>query len=195
VNSSRSRRRVRFDHTGKGWHQAASCQAALLEVDRALRTHGGVRVVRHHDDGLAMLAIERLEKIEDLVPRLAVEIAGGLIAQQQRRIRDNGASDADALLLSTRQLAWPMPGAVVQRDQRERRGDALATLGTIEFREQQRQLDIALRSKRRQQVVHLEDEADVIRAPASGRPSGSESIRRPATSIVPSVGRSSPPMR
>ena len=45
------------------------------------------------------------QQLEDLVARLAIEIAGRLVAQQQRRVGDDGAGDADALFLAARQLA------------------------------------------------------------------------------------------
>ena len=51
-----------------------------------------------------MLAVQRLQQVEDLVAGLAVEIAGRLVAQQQRRVGDDGARDADALLLAAREL-------------------------------------------------------------------------------------------
>src|SRR3712207_8021525 len=47
------------------------------------------RSVGDHDDGLAVLAVERLEEVQDLVPRLPVEIARGLVAEQQGRIGDD----------------------------------------------------------------------------------------------------------
>ena len=40
----------------------------------------GVRVVRDHDDRLTVLAVERLEQVEDFIARLAIEIAGVNIA-------------------------------------------------------------------------------------------------------------------
>ena len=46
-----------------------------------------VRIVRDHDDGLAVLLVERLQQVEHFVARLAVEVARGLVAQQQRRDR------------------------------------------------------------------------------------------------------------
>jgi hypothetical protein len=41
-----------------------------------------VDVVRHHDDGFTLLAVERLQQIQDLVARLAIEVTGGFITQQ-----------------------------------------------------------------------------------------------------------------
>jgi hypothetical protein len=40
-------------------------------MQRARGARRGVRVVGHHDDGLAMVAVERLQEVEDLVAGLA----------------------------------------------------------------------------------------------------------------------------
>ena len=81
---------------------------------------GGVRVVRDHHDRLAVLAVERLQQVEDFVARLAIEIARRLVAEQQRRVGDDGARDADALLLAARELAR----IVLARGRRGRRPSA-----------------------------------------------------------------------
>ena len=93
---------------------------ALLEVQRPLRARRGVRVVRHHHDRLAVLAVERLQQIEDLVAGLAIEVAGRLVAEQQRRVGDDGAGDADALLLAARELARIVVHALGEADDRQR---------------------------------------------------------------------------
>ena len=54
---------------------------ALFEVEGPLGARRGMRVMRDHDDRLAVLAVERLEQIEDLVARLAIEVAGRLVAE------------------------------------------------------------------------------------------------------------------
>ena len=64
------------------------------------RPLGSVRVVRHHDNRLAVVAVQRLQQIENFVARLAIEIARGLVAQEQRGIGDDRPGDADALLLT-----------------------------------------------------------------------------------------------
>ena len=71
-------------------------------MQRPSRALGSPRIVCHHHDGLAVLAVERLQQVEDLVTRFPIEVAGGFVAEQQRRIRDDGAGDADALLLPAR---------------------------------------------------------------------------------------------
>ncbi len=127
---------------------------------------GGAGVVGDHHDGLAVLLVERRQQVEDLVAGLAVEVAGGLVGQQQRRVGDDGAGDADALLLAARELARIVFGAVGQAHDVEGDGHPLLALGLRQVGEQQRQLDVALGGQHRQQVVELEDEADVVRAPA-----------------------------
>ena len=86
------------------------------------------RIVSDHDDGLAVIAIERLQEIENLIAGLAIEIAGGLVAQEQCRIGDDCARNADALLLPARQLPRIMLRALGQPDDVERDADAFATL-------------------------------------------------------------------
>src|SRR5689334_10999391 len=52
------------------------------QVQRMRRARRGVRIVRDHDDGLAVPLVERLQKIQNLVAGLAVEVARGLVAEQ-----------------------------------------------------------------------------------------------------------------
>ena len=92
-------------------------ELALLEMQHVLRARRGVRIVRHHDDRLALLLVQRLQQVEDLIARLAVEIAGRLVAQQERGIGDDRARDADALLLTARQLARLVLRAITQADE------------------------------------------------------------------------------
>ncbi len=64
--------------------------------------------VGHDDNGDAALAIERLQRLHDLVRVPGIEIAGRLVRKQQDRIVDQGARDGDPLLLAAGQL----PGRV-----------------------------------------------------------------------------------
>ena len=81
-----------------------------------------------------MLAVERLEQVEDLVARLAVEVARGFVAEQQRGIGDDGARDADALLLAAGELPRVVPRAVGEADHAERGRDVLLALRRREMR-------------------------------------------------------------
>ena len=111
-------------------------------MHRASRARGGVRIVRDHDDRFPVLAIERLEQAKNLVAGFAVEIAGRLIAQQERSIGDDRAGDTDSLLFTAGKLARKVGGAVGEADDIKRRGDVLLPIIWREG-EQQWELDIA----------------------------------------------------
>src|SRR4029079_11344883 len=107
VSTRRNLRRPMFAQT-RGIQRNMSrlpFEAALLEMQRAIGALRGARIVRHHDDGLAVLLVQRLEQVEDFIARLAIEIARGLVAEEQRRIGDDGARDAHALFLAAREFA------------------------------------------------------------------------------------------
>src|SRR5207237_1134303 len=83
---------------------------------RALR---GERVVGHHQRGLSVISHEAVQEIQDLVRALAVEVAGGLVAEQKRRIGHDRARDADALLLSAGVLSRIVLHPVAQPHERD----------------------------------------------------------------------------
>jgi hypothetical protein len=87
---------------------AVAWRAGLVEMDRVRGPRGGVRVVRDHDDRLAVLAVERLEQAENFVAGFAVEIARRLVAKEQRGIADDRPRDADALLFAAGKRARVM---------------------------------------------------------------------------------------
>src|SRR2546428_677565 len=49
-------------------------------MEDLLRPLGRPRVVRHHQHGLAVVAHEQVDEVQDLVRALAVQVAGGLVA-------------------------------------------------------------------------------------------------------------------
>jgi hypothetical protein len=61
-------------------------------------------VVRDHDDGHPVLAVDAAEQIHDLPGRGRVQVAGRLVGQQQLGAADQGAGDGHALLLPAREL-------------------------------------------------------------------------------------------
>ena len=76
-----------------------------------------------------MLAVERLQQIQDPVARLAVEVARRFVAQQQRRVRDNSAGNTDPLLLAAGELPWKMFRALQKSDHGQRRLHMVPSLG------------------------------------------------------------------
>src|ERR1039458_5871515 len=75
-------------------------ELTLVQIHRPRRARRGVRIVRDHDDGLAVLPVQRLEQIQDFIAGLAVKVAGRLIAQQQRRVGDNSGGGARRALVA-----------------------------------------------------------------------------------------------
>ena len=76
---------------------------------------GQLGVVGHHHDGRPA-GVEPLEQGEDLVAGGRVEVAGGLVRQDDRRLAHQGPGDGDALALAARELARPVAAAVPQPD-------------------------------------------------------------------------------
>src|SRR5262252_10088767 len=61
-------------------------ESALVKMQRAAGIPGGRRIMRDHDDGLAEVTIENLQRGQNLVRRRAVEVAGRLVAEQELRV-------------------------------------------------------------------------------------------------------------
>ena len=85
--------------------RSAPFKHAFIQVQSSLGAFRGMRVVRHHHDGFAVVTVESLQQIENLFAGFAVEVSRGFVAEQQRRIRHDRAGDANALFLASGQLA------------------------------------------------------------------------------------------
>src|SRR5262249_53586502 len=104
-------------------------ERAFVEMQRVPRVLGGLRIVSYHDHPLAVGTVELLPQGQDFLRRLAVEITGRLVADQERGIRNDGACDRHALLLSAGELRRTMLRAILQTDQFERNPGMLLALG------------------------------------------------------------------
>ena len=74
-----------------------------------------VGVVRDHEDRVAR-AVQLAEKFHDDGFVGFVEIAGGLVGEDQLGLIDQGAGDRDALLLAAGELRGEMREAVAEAD-------------------------------------------------------------------------------
>ncbi len=83
---------------------------AIAHVEDAVGYLGGFGVVGDHQDGLVELAAGGAEHVEDGVGVLGVEVAGGLVGEDDGGAGDEGAGDGDALLLAAGELV----GAVIE---------------------------------------------------------------------------------
>ena len=116
-------------------------------------------------DRLPVLGVEGSQQVEDLVARLAVEISGRLVTEQQRRVGDDGPGDADSLLLAAGELSRVVLRAVGEAHDGQRRRHVLPAFGSLQVGQQQGNLDVALRGEHGEEVVELEHEAHVPGTP------------------------------
>ena len=76
---------------------------AVADVDDAMSVFGDVGLVGDEHDGVA-LGVERVEEGHDLDAGFGVEVAGGLVGEDDGRAVDQGAGDGDALALAAGEL-------------------------------------------------------------------------------------------
>src|SRR5712664_942335 len=126
---------------------------------------GNHRVMRDHQNRFVVLADQLVDKSHDLIGALAVQVAGGLIAKQEGRVRDDGPRDGDALFLPPGKLPRIVIHAVGEIDDTESGFHVFAPLRLRELGQQQRKLDVLKRREHGNQVVHLKNKADMARSP------------------------------
>ena len=97
---------------------------------------------------------------DDLGAGVAVEVAGRLVGEDERRLGDERAGDRDALLLAARQLGRLVVEPVAEAEPLERGRARRGALAPADALVEQRRRDVVERRRPRQQVVRLEDEAD-----------------------------------
>ena len=122
--------------------------ATIGEEDHAVGVAGGDRVVGDHDDGLAELANGVPHEREDLRAGGAVEVAGGLVGEDDLWPAGQRTGDGDALLLAARQFVRPVLQTVRQTDGRDHVVDPVA-IG-LRAGEVHREGDVLDRGQRRE---------------------------------------------
>src|ERR1700681_1595887 len=85
--------------------------AAVEQMNAAVGVSRIARVVRDHADGRAA-EMQLAEQIHHRLAAARIEVAGWLVGQQDERLASDCARHGDALLLSSRQLARQMLGAM-----------------------------------------------------------------------------------
>src|SRR3981081_507581 len=89
------------NHTRKRIAQIA-VDLAILDDELALtELSNDMHVVRGNNDRYAYI-LKSTEQEHDLQRKVGIEVACGLVGDQQRRLADDGAGDSDTLLLSNR---------------------------------------------------------------------------------------------
>ena len=140
---------------------------AVAHVEDAVGDLGGLGVVGDHEDGLVELAAGVAEHLEDGVGVFGVEVAGGLVGEDDGGAVDERAGDGDALLLAAGELVGAVIEAALDAEHvgevvEERLSRALLVAGA-EVGDVVGDLDVAHGGEGRQEVEALEDEADAWR--------------------------------
>ncbi len=136
----------------------AGCDFAVMQFDAAVGKAGDDRIVRDHHDGSALL-VQLTEQAQDDFFIDSVEVAGGLVGENDFGIVDEGASNADALLLSARELRRRVMGAVFEADAVEGVEGFLLVGHAVKIL---RQHDVLNGGEIGNQMKLLKDEADLV---------------------------------
>ena len=136
---------------------------ARAQVHHAVGERQEALVVGGHDDDPTG-SREGTQRTEDAVDLHVVEVGGGLVGEEQRRVVDERPRDRDALLLAAGQVAGPMPAAIGQAEAIEQLVGSVPGPPAPHAGEEERGLDVLARREARDQVEGLEDDPDGVPA-------------------------------
>jgi hypothetical protein len=102
---------------------------AVKQAYYALRLHGHVRFMRDHYNGNAFL-VQLFKDADNLRGGGAIQVARGLISQNERWLVYQGPGDGDALLFTAGQLSGLMRRSLSQPDPFQRFQATLVPLST-----------------------------------------------------------------
>ena len=129
-------------------------QDTVGEVEHAV-------VVRHDDAGAVFGHGHFAQQVHDPAARIGVQRGGRLVAHHQPRFVDKRAGDGHALLLAARKLVWQL-GCLVADIQFFQHGDGpLPRLAAVHSLRDERDGRIAGRIDAGDEIVLLEDKADI----------------------------------
>lgn len=118
--------------------------------------------VRDLDDGHAVVLVELLKKLHDFAALIAVEIAGGFVRKDEAGLGDEGAGDADKLLLAAGKLIGVEILFADEVEAVEHVADDRAAFPTWDVAVGEGDLEIFGDGEFVEQVVALENEAMVF---------------------------------
>src|SRR6185295_2520910 len=127
--------------------------------------------------------VENPEEGDDLLAGLAVEVAGGLIGEEDGGAVDEGASDGDALALAAGELIGLVMHAVAEADALQGADGALLGAAPVLLRVDEGKGDVLDRGGAVEEFEGLEDEADLLVADL-GEVSGIHLVGRLAGELV-----------
>jgi hypothetical protein len=165
---------------------------AVAHVDDPVTETENPTVVGDDDNGPAGLKGHPLKQLHDILAGLRVQSGGRFVADQQVRVVDQGAGDSDSLLLPARQLRRQRVDAIPQAELGQQVGGASDGLGARSAGDQQWNRRILRGGQRRQQVLLLKHEADVVSAKPHQLPARDLTQVLPKHRDIPSSGIKQP---
>ena len=137
--------------------------AAVHHPDPPLGPLADLRVMGDHHQGLAF-AVQLFHQFDDLTAGMPVEIAGGFVGEQHRRLIDHRPGDGHPLALAAGEFVRFMMPSVAKPEGLDQTGAALVPFPARNPGQQQGQLDVLLGGEPRDEMEKLEDEADLAAA-------------------------------
>ena len=123
------------------------------------------------DDGAASL-VEAVEDLQNVLAGLGVQGAGGLIGHDDGRMGGDGPGDGDSLLLASGHLGGPVAEAVGHAHPLQGGHDPLLPLEHADPLIDEGELHILIGGEGGDQVIALENEADLLVADVGQLPVG-----------------------
>lgn len=134
---------------------------AILQVDGAVGGAGKGLVVGDDDEGLTQTVAQVEEELVKFLLVMAVQTARRLVGQHYGRVVDEGTGHGHALLLAARQLARLMRLAVAKPHELQHLTGFGLCLASALTGDESGNHDIFQGCEFRQQLMELEDKADV----------------------------------
>src|SRR6266704_3061510 len=116
-----------FGGSGALEHRIILANSPVAEDQHTLRVLRDIVLVRDQHNGQSFV-VQALEDLHDLDRGPTVEIAGGLIGEENRRVVHQRASDRHPWLLSSGHLRWKVFRAVGKSDHGQRIGGPFVAL-------------------------------------------------------------------
>ena len=135
---------------------------AGLQPPHAIARGGEPRVVRRDHRRQAEIAVHLAQQAVERFRRRLVEIAGGLVGEQQLRTHHQRPGDGHALLLAAGEHARHVRQPLAEADAAQQLVGARACVRERHARDAHRHLRVLDRVELRQQMMELEDEADAV---------------------------------
>ena len=131
---------------------------AVLQLENPVGSTGQLLVVRHQNHAETLARPEAKQEVVQLLTRLCVQVARGLVGKKQWRLGCKSPRNRDALLFSTGKLSGAVGRPIVEADLRKQVPRSVLRSRSWPSGDQTRHHHILQRRKLSKEVVELEDE-------------------------------------